>query len=88
MIDEKVVLQLMRIRFTQLQMNQIERLHQEDLSFQEICQNYADCLQMRDKYASDITDRNAIQYRKDYERLIEALEAEIFEILRAHSEPE
>ena len=82
MTGNQTTLQLIIASFSNLPEDQIESLYQEAPTFREICQDYAECIQMRDKYASDTTDRNAPRYKQDYIALIEALEEEMLAILR------
>jgi hypothetical protein len=82
MIGNKTTIQLITDRFSEFQEGQIEHLYQQDPSFSEICRDYVECIQMRDKYASDTTDRNAPRYKQEYIELIESLEEEMLAILR------
>jgi len=76
-------LALVTQQFSHVPSAQIERLYREDITFFEICQDYAECIRMRDRYADDSTDRDAQRYERDYEDLIAALEEELQAILMA-----
>lgn len=77
MLMPQTALDLVIQRFTEIQKAQIERLYWENETFYEICQDYAECIRMRDKYADDPTVPEAPRYECDYERLIKALEEEM-----------
>jgi len=74
-------LELIVRRFPEVESNEIVRLYGEDATFYEICQDYAECIQMRARYADDPLSPDASRYESDYARLIEALEAEMRAIL-------
>ena len=77
----QTALDLIIHRFADFQKEQIERLYLEDATFREICQDYAECVRMRDRYADDPTLLEAPLYERDYEMLIEALEEEMHALL-------
>ena len=64
-------------RFSEFPRDEIERRFAEDPLFREVCEDYADCIRMRQRYSQAATDRDAPSYAHDYEVLIEALEEEI-----------
>lgn len=77
MKSKDTTIQLIIADFIEVPAGKIERLYQGDSTFREICADYDECIQMRDRYASDTTDRDAHLYRQQYEALIEELGEEI-----------
>lgn len=78
---QRTALDLVIDRFANIQKTKIEHLYREDATFYEICQDYAECVRMRDKYAGNPAELEAPHYERDYETLIEALEEEMRFIL-------
>ncbi len=73
-------------RFSDLQKEQIEALYMKDVTFREICHDYAECVRMRETYTHAPQTQDTARYRQEYEALIEALEEEMYVILRgAHA---
>ena len=77
----ETALDLVIHRFADVQKEQIESMYLESATFREICQDYMECVRMRDKYANDPTELEAPRYEHDYEMLIEVLETELWTIL-------
>ena len=70
-------MQLVCQRLADIPATLIERLFWEDRVFREVCQDYAECIHMWEKYASVHTLSEASIYKQDYEALMEALEKEM-----------
>lgn len=68
-------------RFNDLQKGQIEALYQKDVTFREICHDYAECVRMKETYADAPQTQETSRYRQEYEALIEALEEEMLLVL-------